>query len=523
MPKLSHTESPNTFLKTLPVNPLKISSRSLELEMARRHLLDFTVATKPDYLVNWHHKLMCEYLERWAFGDIKRLMVFMPPRSGKSELVSRRLPAWLFGRNPDANVIGASYTADLASTMNIDVQRIMEDERYKEIFPNTFLWDKNVRASTSRTYKKNSDIFEIVNHAGVYKCAGIGGGITGRGFTHGIIDDPVKDRRDAESKTLSDRLYDWYTSTFYTRRMNDDARILITLTRWTQNDLAGRLIDLANSNPDAEQWTVVSFPMIAEDPITSGDPRKVGEALWPERFSQEDLKATRIALGSYDWSSLMQQRPTVSGGTIFDRSWWNYYHVNEDIVEHFDGKVGKLVLLPEKFDDQTQSWDLTFGAGTEADYVVGTVWGRVGSDKYLLDMYRKQIDFPETLKQFKIMDQKWPQANRKLVEAKANGRAMIDTLKHDIPGIIAVNPLGPKEVRARAAAPEVEAGNIFLPDSRICPWVHDLEDEFADFPNGRHDDICDTFTQYINNTRSIKRVVPPKVPSKIIRVGGGWS
>ena len=519
MPIIRPTIPTSTFLNEIQVNPLRISSKSLELEMARRHLLDFTTYTFPGYQVNWHHKLMCEYLERWAFGDIKRLMVFMPPRSGKSELVSRRLPAWLFGRNPNANIIATSYTADLASNMNIDVQRIMEDERYREIFPNTFLWDKNVRSSTKGTYKKNSDIFEIVNHQGVYKCAGIGGGITGRGFTHGIIDDPVKDRRDAESKAMSDGLWNWYTSTFSTRQMDDNARILITLTRWTQNDLAGRLIDMANSNPDAEQWTIVSFPMIAEDPITPGDPRKVGEPLWPERFSEEYLKATKITMGSYDWSALMQQRPTVSGGTIFDRSWWNYYHVDADIVERSEGK---LVLLPETFDDQTQSWDLTFGEGTTADFVVGTVWGRVGSDKYLLDMYRKQINFPETLKQFKILSERWPLATRKLVEAKANGRAMIDTLKHDIPGIIAVNPLGSKEVRARAAAPEVESGNIFLPDGRICPWVHDVEDEFADFPNGQHDDVVDTFTQYINNSRSIKRIVPPKVPSKVVRMGGGW-
>lgn len=507
-------------------DPLKVSSDRLAVERARRHLLDFTTYTFPGYQTNWHHRVMCEYLERWAFGDLKRLMIFMPPRSGKSELVSRRLVSWLFGRNPNLSIIVASYSSDLASAMNRDVQNIIDDDAYQRVFPQTELFGKNIRAVARRSYLRNSSEFEIVNKKGAYKCAGVGSGITGRGFTHGIIDDPVKDRVDAESQAMSKRLWEWYTSTFYSRRMTDDARILITLTRWSERDLAGKLLDLAKSNPDAEQWTVVSFPMVAEDPLTPGDPRKIGDALWPERFSLESLVATKIAMGPYDWSALMQQRPTVPGGAIFDRSWWRFYHVREDIVEARNREAGMqlLTLYPENFDDQVQSWDLNFGdEGKDPSYVVGTVWGRVGADRFLLDMYRKQVDFPETLKQFEIMSQKWPLAVRKLVENRANGQAMISSLRHKIPGIIPVNPRGSKEIRARAAAPVAESKNIYLPHPDIQPWVSDFIDELADFPSGRHNDIVDTVSQYLNNTQLLQPVVLPKVPSKVVHVGSsGW-
>jgi predicted phage terminase large subunit-like protein len=512
---------PENFVQSIPVNPVKISSSRYAVEKARRHLLEFTKFTMPEYEVNWHHELLCKYLERWAFGDIKRLMIFMPPRSGKSELVSRRLPAWMFGRNPNISIIGASYGASLASMMNRDVQRIIDDELYRKVFPNTSLWGKNVRTTAHGSYMRNSDIFEIVDHKGVYKCAGIGGAITGMGFTHGIIDDPVKDRKTAESRTFRETTWNWYTSTFYSRRINDDARILLTLTRWNQDDLAGRLIELANNDQNAEQWTIVSFPMIAEEVLAPGDPRKPGDALWPERFSLESLKATKISMGSYDWSALMQQSPTVSGGTIFNRGWWNFYHTNEEFVELHKKEKQKVVLLPEKFDEVVQSWDLNFGEGDETSYVVGQVWGSQGADRFLLDMYRGQIDFPRTLVEFRKMSATWPQAHRKLVENKANGRAMIDSLKHEISGIVAVNPQGSKEIRARAAAPSAESGNIYLPHSTIASWIHVFIDELAEFPTGKHNDIVDSFTQYVNATRRTP-IKLPRIPQKPIRVAGGW-
>lgn len=446
------------------------------MELARRHLLDFTCYTYPGYQVNWHHQVLCNYLERWITGDLKRLMVFMPPRSGKSELVSRRLPAYIFGLNPNASIMATSYGADLASRMNRDVQRIIDSPLYADLFPQTTIWGKNIRTVATGTYLRNSDIFEIVDHRGVYKCAGVGGGITGMGFTHGIIDDPIKDRKEAESKAFRENLWDWYTSTFYTRR-EKDARVLITLTRWNEDDLAGRLLKLAQDDPKADQWAVISFPMIAEEgnPI---DPRKPGEPLWPEKFPPKELEAVKTVMGSYEWVALMQQRPTNPTGNILNRNWWKFYKE-----------------LPSRFDIVIQSWDCTFKGTDGTDYVVGQVWGKQKSSRYLLDQVRARMNFPATLQAIKSLSAKWPESVGKYIEDKANGPAAIDTLKAEIPGMIPVNPKGGKVVRVHAVSPYIEAGNVFLPDPSMAPWIHDFIEECSAFPGGKYDDQVDAMSQ----------------------------
>jgi predicted phage terminase large subunit-like protein len=370
-------------------------------------------------------------------------MVFMPPRSGKSELVSRRLPAYIFGLNPDASVMATSYGADLASRMNRDVQRIIDSPKYAEIFPATTLWGKNIRTVSQGTYLRNSDLFEIVDHQGVYKCSGVGGGITGLGFQYGIIDDPIKDRKEAESKAFREALWDWYASTFYTRR-EKDARILITLTRWNEDDLAGRLLKLAQDDPKADQWEVISFPMIAEG-NNKIDPRAIGEPLWPAKFSLQDLEAVKTVMGSYEWAALMQQRPSNPVGNILNRNWWKFYKV-----------------MPTDYQQLIQSWDCTFKDTDGTDYVVGQVWAKRGADRYLVDQVRARMDFPATIQAVRSLSAKWPGAVKKLIEDKANGPAVISTLKREISGLIPVNPEGGKTVRVHAVSPYIEAGNVFL-------------------------------------------------------------
>lgn len=297
--------------------------KQIEVERARRNLARFTSYTYSDYQANWHHLKLCEYLERWAFGDIDRLMVFMPPRNGKSELVSRRLPAYLFGKEPDASIIACSYGSDLASRMNRDVQRIIDSPEYYELFPNTTLNGSNVRTTAKGSYLRNSDIFEIVDHKGVYKSSGVGGAITGMGMKYGIIDDPYKNRQDANSETIRNGIWDWYVSTFYTR-LEKGGKILITLTRWHEDDLAGKLLRIAENDPTADQWTVLEFPAIAEGELHSDDQRKEGEALWPDKYPLEELYKIKSTVGSYEWNALFQQRPhpararylIVHGGNI---------------------------------------------------------------------------------------------------------------------------------------------------------------------------------------------------------------
>ncbi len=231
---------------------------------ARRSLLEFTRYTKPDYEVSWHHRLICQRLDALLRGEIRRLMVFAPPRHGKSELISRRLPAYYLGRDPDASIIACSYSAELAARMNRDVQRIIDDPAYARLFPATRLWSSQVRTvAKPGTWLRNSDLFEIVNHRGVYRAAGVGGGITGMGATLGIIDDPIKNEEEAYSATVRRNVLDWYKSTFYTR-LEKDSRIVLIMTRWHRGDLAGALLEEAAATPDADQWEVLSFPALAQ-------------------------------------------------------------------------------------------------------------------------------------------------------------------------------------------------------------------------------------------------------------------
>lgn len=444
-------------------------------ELARRTMGDFVLYVDDNYQMNWHHRLLCDYLDKLACKEIRRLMVFMPPRHGKSELVSRKFPAYLLGRNPDTSIISCSYSADLASRMNRDVQRLIDSEKYSLLFPESHLFGKNIRSTAKGSFLRNSDIFEIVNHRGTYRSSGVGGGITGMGGEYIIIDDPVKNREDADSATMREKVYDWYTSTLYTR-LEKDGCILLTLTRWHEDDLAGKLLKAAQEG--ADQWTILELPAVCEYPPKPYDVRQEGEALWKWKYDEEALEKMKVTVGSRDWAALYQQHPTPGEGGTFKREWWNYYKV-----------------LPNGLYDFVQSWDCTFKDAQSSDYVVGQVWARKGSSRYLLDQVRGRMSFTETLRAIRSLSAKWPQAIRKLVEDKANGTAVIDVLRKEIPGLIPVEPEGGKIVRANAVTAVAEAGNIYLPDPSIAPWVHDFVEEHAVFPNGANDDQVDAQTQ----------------------------
>jgi predicted phage terminase large subunit-like protein len=448
----------------------------------RNSLLGFTQYTFAKYQVNWHHAVICQYLEQLRKGEIKRLLIFTPPRHGKSELVSRRFPAYSFGRNPNEQIISASYSDDLASRMNRDTQRIIDSKEYRELFPLTNLYGKNVRSVGDGSYLRNSDIFEIVGHKGVYRSAGIRTGITGMGFTLGLIDDPFKDRKEADSKTIRQSVWDWFTSVFMTRA-EKDARVCITQTRWHKDDLSGRILEMIQKGSQ-EPWTVLNLPAIIEDDdlnqLDPMDTRELGEALWPGKYDLDRLAEIKQTIGSRDWAALYQQRPTVEGGNIIQRAWWQYYE-----------------SPPARFDEVIQSWDLTFKKTDAADYVVGQVWGRKGADKYLLDQVRAQMGFVDTVRAIHAMARKWPQAHRKLIEDKANGSAVIDAIKKEVMGVIPVQPEGGKESRAHAVSPQIEAGNVHLP--KWAPWVQDYVEEWANFPNGKNDDMVDSTTQALNH------------------------
>lgn len=455
-------------------------------ERARRRFLNFVTYTKPDYSVNWHHEIICREIDALVRGDVTRLILCMPPRHGKSELISRRLPAYILGRDPDAEIIACSYSSDLAQRMNRDVQRIIDDPLYTEVFPDTKLFGSNVRTVAQGSYLRNSDIFEVVGRKGTYRAAGIGGGITGMGAKYAIIDDPIKNRQDANSETIRETIWEWYASTLYTR-LAPDGRVLLIMTRWHEDDIAGRLIS-HQSDEDGEQWRVISFPAFAEssrDDRHSEDARTEGQPLWGSRFSGKTLAQIKAAVGSYNWAGLYQQRPAPSEGAIFMRAWWKRY---EEAPKTLAAEMEGIVM----------SWDLAFKDAKDSDYVVGQVWGRKRADRYLLDQVRARMDFPATVKAVRAMKEKWPQVRRIYIEDKANGPAVISTLQREIQGLIAINPEGGKMVRANAVTGQIESGNVWLPSAALAPWIGDFIEECAAFPNGVNDDQVDAMTQALN-------------------------
>jgi len=453
-------------------------------ELARRNIAAFALYTDCNYQINWHHKLICRYLTAFAQKKLRRLMVFMPPRHGKSELVSRKLPAFLLGRDPNCSIIATSYSADLAQRMNRDVQRIIDSPEYGAVFPETSLYGKNIRIVANGSFLRNSDIFEVVGHRGTYRSAGVGGGITGMGADYIIMDDVIKNREEANSLTYREKLWDWYTSTLYTRQ-EKDASILLTVTRWHEDDLAGRLLKAAASG-NGDKWDVLSLPAIKEYEDCPYDPRVIGAALWENKFNLDKLADIKKTIGTYNWAALYQQRPSALEGNLFKREWWKYY-----------------IVMPSGFDEIIISADCAFKGSDDSDYVVIQVWGRKGAMRYLIDQVRDKMTFSATIVTMRNLSYKWPTAYRKLIEDKANGTAVIDTLKSEITGLIPVNPEGGKIVRAQAASPLVEAGNICIPAPAIAPWISDFIEEFASFPNGAHDDQVDSMTQaniYFNKT-----------------------
>lgn len=490
------------------------SLEEINIALARKSLLEFIKYTMPEYRPNWHHELMCDYLDKFVKLEIKRLMIFMPPRHGKSQAVSRHLPAYILGRNPDAPIIAASYGADLARRMNRDVQRIIDSPEYQRVFPKTRLFGKNIRTVAGGSWLRNSDEFEVVEYNGYYRGAGVGGMMTGLGSLYSIIDDPVKNRQDASSATIRQSLWDWYISTFRTR-LAPGGGILITVTRWHEDGLEARLLRLAESSPDAEQWTVISLPAIAEEPLAPYDIRQVGEALWPTQYGLTELNATKTTLGSYEWNALYQQRPSPDTGGILKRHWWRYWkpkgaNLPPVIVKGEDGDLIEIeaIELPGKFDEQLQSWDLTFKDTKGSDFVAGQVWGRNGANKYMLDYYKERADISVTMEQIVRLTNKWPDAITKLIEDKANGPAVISMLKNKIGGLIAVEPQGGKISRAHAAAPEVESGNVYLPHPALYSWVYDFIDSCTGFPNMANDDDVDAFTQAMIRWQVASSVTP---------------
>jgi len=287
----------------------------------------WTWAQAQPYKWGWHNRALCRYLDAMVAGKIRKLMVFMPPRHGKSELVSRRLPAYWMGRHPDDEVIAVSHTAKLADQMSRDVQRIIDHPRYAYLFPDTRLYAGGGRSATRNAMRavRTQSYFEVVGRRGRYRSAGVGGAIVGMGFRLGVIDDPYKDAEEATSEVIREKVEEWYRSVFATRQAPDAAQLLM-LHRWHHDDLAGVLL-----REDPDGWEVLSFPAVSGEERHPADKRTgPGQALWPEQFDLAFLDAMRKSVGSLWWEALYQQRPLPEGGLLFRRGWFGHYRDGGD-------------------------------------------------------------------------------------------------------------------------------------------------------------------------------------------------
>lgn len=492
--------------KELPYEDAKIihdTETVWRMEQARKTLSWFLKYTKDDYKPNWHHIETCRALRKWINGEIQNLIISQPPRHGKSQIASIHLPAFLLGQNPDARIISASYSASLASKMNRSVQKLIDSYAYQQLFPGTRLSGTGVSVPGIKALK-NSEEFEVVGRRGTYRSAGVGGGITGMGADYFIIDDPIKNDEEANSEAYREGVWEWWLSTALTR-LEENSRVLLIMTRWHEDDLAGRLLAQQKADPTSLKWHEVRFDAIREDMTMENDPRVFGEPLWPQKYPLGRLETLKSSLGPRWWNSLYQQRPTALEGGIIKAQWLKYY-----------------TELPPVFHKYIQSWDLNFKESDGNDFVVGQVWGVYSGKRYLLDQVRGRWGFTETCQQMDQLTQKWPKARRKLVEEKANGAAVLDamkrkglnedgTIRQPITGLVPIVPTESKSARLTSCATDFQAGDVLLPHPSIAPWVQVLVDELVKFPNARYDDCADTASQALNDLAGGRQTVLEKI------------
>ena len=421
----------------------------------------------------------------WAYSTRgARLAISIAPQEGKSSRVTKTGSLWALIRDPERRIGIASYAQPLAEGFGRDIRN------WITTFDGTDgTLDLGLRIAPDYGSAKR---WQIDGHRGGIVCVGIGSGFTGRAAEALVIDDPFADMEQAQSAYFRDRVWSWYRSVA-TPRLAPGAPVILIMTRWHEDDLAGRLV----AAEDGHRWRVVNIPALADHDPAKGqsDPlgRKPGEWLESARGrTAAEWEQIKIQAGSRVFAALYQGRPSPDQGNVWLRQWWRRYQVPL-WSQHPDVPGAYLV---RECDEMVMSWDMAFKDTKSSDFVVGQVWARRGADVFLLDQVHKRLSFTDTLIAFAAMVARWPQATRKLVEDKANGTAVISTLKSKIPGLVPVNPTDSKYGRATAVAPFIEAGNVLVPDKDIALFDPEaLIDEAAGFPNAAHDDQVDATSQ----------------------------
>ncbi|MER6350660.1 phage terminase large subunit [Streptomyces sp. NPDC001634] len=421
----------------------------------------------------------------WAYSTPgARLIVSMPPQEGKSERVTKTGTLWALTQDPKRRMGIVSYSQSLAETFGREIRNWITMCDGDE---GTF----DIGLQIARDYG-SAKRWQLAGHRGGVVCVGIGSGLTGRPIDALVIDDPFSDKSQADSAYYRERVWGWWQAVGSTR-LAPGAPVIVIMTRWHEDDFAGRLL----AAEDGNRWRVVNIPAFADHDPNKGETdlldRQPGQWLVSARGRTEaEWEQIRIQAGSRVFTALYQGRPSPDSGNVWQRPWWRRY-TTPLWSQHPTIPDAYRV---EECDEIVMSWDMTFKDTKSSDYVVGQVWARRGASVYLLDQIHKRLSFTDTVTAFKALAARWPQATAKYVEDKANGTAIIDTLRQKIPGIVAVTPTESKYARANAVAPVIEAGNVFLPEAGIALFDPEpLIDEAAGFPNAAHDDQVDATSQ----------------------------
>jgi len=448
------------------LDQLKTLEDAKTRERVKSSFLPFVKEMWSAFIEGHHHEIMAEAFEKVARGELKRLIINMPPRHTKSEFASHMLPAWFLGQFPDKKVIQTAHTAELAVGFGRKVRNLVNSEDYQALFPNTALQADSKAAGRWNT-----------SQGGEYFAIGVGGAVTGKGADLLIIDDPHSEQEGSSADpAVFDRTHEWYTSG-PRQRLQPGGAIIVVMTRWHQRDLTGQIVKSSIERQGAEEWEIIELPAI----LPSGNP------LWAEFWSIEELESLKAELPVAKWSAQYQQDPSAEEGALVKREWWNEW-------EHKKPPNCEFII---------QSWDTAFLKTERADYSACTTWGvfpwvdpEDGIEKnhiILLDAYQGRLEFP-SLKQraFELYEEFKPDAF--IVEAKAAGSPLIFELRQmGIPVSEFTPSRGNDKIsRVNAVSDLFASSMVWAPPTR---WAEELIEQFAVFPNGAHDDLVDSATQ----------------------------
>ena len=436
-------------------------------ENSRTDFLTFVNRMWPSFIAGRHHGIMADAFERVAKGELKRLIINMPPRHTKSEFASYLFPAWFLGRYPEKKIIQTAHTAELAVGFGRKVRNLINQEDFQQVFPGITLSSDSKAAGRWNTNKK-----------GDYFAIGVGGAVTGKGADVLIIDDPHSEQEaalGAYNPEVYDKVYEWYTSG-PRQRLQPGGAIIVVMTRWSVRDLTGQIVKSATQRDGADEWEIIELPAI----MPSGDP------LWPEFWPLDQLESLKAELPVSKWSAQYQQDPTSEEGALIKREWWREWERDS----------------PPPCEAIIQSWDTAFLKTQRADYSACTTWGIFHHPNedgvtvpnlILLDAYKEKLEFPELKRA--AYEKYWEyEPDQMIVEAKAAGSPLIFELRAmGIPVTEFTPSRGQDKIaRVNAVSDLFASGVIWAPPTR---WAEEVIEECAAFPAGEHDDLVDSTTQ----------------------------